>query len=108
VTTKKTNVDIKGVLDSLEDTAKETIPQTNMNTDTKVNTTDSIDTKVNTKFVLKKKVDSKTNKKAFNVYMLENLIKNLDQLGKKSGYSRNELINMMCEYCIQNVELIDK
>lgn len=56
------------------------------------------------KFQLSKKKDDKTNKKVFNVYMENNLVKELDKLVKKSGYSRNELINLMCQWCINNLE----
>lgn len=122
VTKKNTNVDIKGVLNGLEQTTKETndntINEKNMNSDTKVNTgvttTDSINTTketnidTNKKFVIKKKVDDKKDKKAFNIYMADSLVKDLDKLSKKTGYSRNELINIMCQECLNNYEIVEE
>jgi hypothetical protein len=64
----------------------------------------AIDTDVNTKFQLGKKKEDKTNKKAFNVYMDDIFIKELDKVGKRSGYSRNELVNKMCQWCLDNLE----
>lgn len=60
------------------------------------------------KFHLSKKKTDKTNKKAFNVYMENNLIKELDKLGRKSGYSRNELINLMCSWCLTNLDFSEE
>ncbi|MBZ9637577.1 hypothetical protein [Clostridium sp. FP1] len=56
-------------------------------------------------FVLKKKIDDKKGKKVFNVYMESDKLKELDKACKKSGYSRNELVNVMVEYCINNLKL---
>lgn len=64
-------------------------------------TNDNIDTA----FVLKKKADDKKGKKVFNVYMDPDKLKELDKACKKSGYSRNELVNVMVEYCINNLKL---
>lgn len=58
-------------------------------------------------FKLRKKVDEKIIKKNFPVYMNASLQKELDKICKKTGYSRNELIALMCEYCVQNLELLD-
>lgn len=118
VNKKSTGLDIKGALSSLEDSAKGNNINTNIDTEKNIsgevstnmndsiNTNDNIDT--NTKFVLRKKSDDKKDKKAFNVYMQPDLIKELDKLSKKSGYSRNELINLMCDYCVKNLELIEE
>ena len=57
-----------------------------------------------TGFILKKKQEDKVNKKPFNVYMENNLVKDLDRISKKSGYSRNELINKMCSWCVENLQ----
>lgn len=117
VNKKNIGLDIKGALSSLEDTTKETT-NTNTNINTGKNTNDdtinNIDTKVNTtadtntKFILKKKVDDKKDKKAFNVYMVDSLVKEMDKLSKKSGYSRNELINIACNNLVNNVELVEE
>lgn len=59
----------------------------------------------NSTFVLKKKVDDKKGKKVFNVYMKPELLKELDRASKRSGWSRNELVNKMIEYCIDNLKI---
>lgn len=56
------------------------------------------------KFKISKKKDEKAVKKTFNLYMNENLVKDLDQICKKTGYSRNELINKMCDFCVSNID----
>jgi hypothetical protein len=60
---------------------------------------------VDTTFILKKKTDDKKGKKIFNVYMDSDRLKELDKACKKSGYSRNELVNVMVEHCINNLKL---
>ncbi|NNU76550.1 CopG family transcriptional regulator [Clostridium estertheticum] len=60
---------------------------------------------IDTTFVLKKKTDDKKGKKVFNVYMEPDKLKELDKTCKKSGYSRNELVNVMIEYCLNNLKL---
>ena len=83
---------------------KDSIKQ-NINLQTKDKGVESKPSKdINTKFVLRKKKFDKTNKKAFNVYMQNDLVDQLDKLVKKSGYSRNELISMMCKWCCCNLE----
>jgi hypothetical protein len=113
VTTKKninTDINIKGILNNLEDTTMEQVQNTNNNTniDTTLQTNYDNNIKTNTKFVIKKKVDDKKDKKAFNVYMPDSLVKDLDRISKKSCYSRNELINLMCEYCVNNIEIVEE
>lgn len=56
------------------------------------------------KFKISKKKDEKSIKKTFNLYMNEDLVKELDQICKKTGYSRNELINKMCDFCVNNID----
>ena len=65
--------------------------------------TDRKDTTTN-KFKLSKKVEDKTAKKVFNVYMEDDLLKKVDTLSKRAGYSRNELINIMVQWCTDNLE----
>jgi hypothetical protein len=75
---------------------KKTVENTNIDNDT-----------ADTTFVLKKKIDDKKGKKVFNVYMESDKLKELDKACKKSGYSRNELVNVMVDYCINNLKLED-
>ncbi len=67
--------------------------------------TNSANDSIATAFVLKKKADDKKGKKTFNVYMDADRLKELDKACKKSGYSRNELVNAMVEHCINNLKL---
>ena len=63
------------------------------------------DTRQNLKFKLSKKEKAKVNRKSFPIYMDAEKIKELDKICKKTGYSRNELIDKMISYCIQNIEI---
>lgn len=74
---------------------------------TEVETQDTQETTAKRVFKLSKKVDDKTNKKSFPVYMENDLLKRLDKLCTKSNYSRNELINIMIEDCLNNLEFED-
>lgn len=56
-------------------------------------------------FTIAKKLEDKKGKKAFNVYMDPNLVKELDKVSKRTGWSRNELINKMCDFCIKNIKI---
>ena len=58
----------------------------------------------NTRFKIDKKEKDKTSKKAFPLYLEEKKIKELDKISKKTGYSRNEIIDKMISYCIENIE----
>lgn len=58
-----------------------------------------------TLFTISKKLDDKKSKKIFNVYMEPNLVKELDKVSKRTGWSRNELINKMCDFCIKNINI---
>lgn len=104
--TKKIKLDLGAELPNLKDEKAEgkTMDQVNTNTNTESN----INTDTTKKFVIKKKVDDKVGKKAFNVYMPDSLVKELDKISKKTGYSRNELINMMCQECVNNYEIVEE
>lgn len=58
-------------------------------------------------FILKKKVDDKKGKKVFNVYMQPEKLKELDKISKRTGWSRNEVVNKMIDYCIDNLKIED-
>jgi len=55
-------------------------------------------------FNIPTKTKIKVVNKAFNVVMRESLASQLDKLAKEKNYSRNEIINIMCEYCINNMK----
>lgn len=50
----------------------------------------------------KTKIKAKT--KAFNLIMKEDLTNQLDELAKEKGYSRNELINYICNFFVDNMK----
>lgn len=58
-------------------------------------------------FKIGKKQENKSIKKSFPLYMDGSLQKDLDKIVKKTGYSRNELINMMIKHCLENMEFIE-
>lgn len=60
------------------------------------------DTKSNIKFKIpKKEVSSKT---SFPLYIKNDLLERLDKSIKNTGNSRNEVINQMIEFCLDNLE----
>lgn len=75
------------------------------NTDTKddiENKEESIKT-----FKIGKKQEDKSVKKSFPLYVDGAVQKDLDKIVKKTGYSRNELINMMIKHCLDTLEFTD-
>lgn len=77
--------------------------------DTNINTNDQadpIDQPVTT-FKIGKKQEDKNEKVQFPLYTFKPTVKELDKIVKKTGYSRNELINMMIDFCIKNIEFTD-
>lgn len=46
--------------------------------------------------------------KTFSVRLKETTVAELDNLAKVTGRSRNELINLLLEYGIQNSEIVDE
>lgn len=76
-----------------------------LNTDTKDDTkVEEIETM---KFEIGKKKDDKSEKKSFPLYVDAPKQKELDKVVKKTGYSRNELINMMIDFCLDNIKYTD-
>jgi len=76
-----------------------------LNTDTKdENKVEEIETM---KFEIGKKKDDKSEKKSFPLYVDAPKQKELDKIVKKTGYSRNELINMMIDFCLDNIKYTD-
>lgn len=58
-------------------------------------------------FEIGKKKDDKSEKKSFPLYVDAKKQKELDKVAKKTGYSRNELINMMIDFCLENIKYTD-
>jgi hypothetical protein len=56
------------------------------------------------KFKIAKKKEDKEGKVNFPFYTDKSKQKELDKIAKKTGYSRNELINIMIDFCIKNIE----
>ncbi len=45
--------------------------------------------------------------KTFPVRIKESTVSDLDKLAKETGRSRNELINILLEFGVKNVEIVD-
>ncbi len=69
----------------------------------KDNTTNDTE-QVVSKFVIGKKREVKDKKVSFPIYMMESKKDKIDKIAKKTNYNRNELINMMIDFCIENIE----
>lgn len=63
--------------------------------------------KISAPFKIGKKKETKVEKKPFPLYVYETTKKELDDIVKKTGYSRNELVNKMIDYCLDNIKFID-
>lgn len=74
----------------------------NVNADKSNDASTVVENKV---FKLQRKVDDKTNKKSIPVYIEPEKLKRLDKACKDSNHSRNELINKMLDFCLDNLEL---
>jgi len=55
-------------------------------------------------FSIPTKTKTKITNKAFNVVMKESLVNKIDLLASQKGYSRNQLINYICGYFIDNMD----
>ncbi len=94
----------------MSDNFKDSIKD-NINVNSNIKNKDQIakdNINIESKFHLAKKKIDKTNKKTFPVYMENDLLKKLTAISKKSGYSRNELINLMCNWCTDNLDFTEE
>lgn len=57
------------------------------------------------KFTIEKKKKEKATRKTFPMYMEKEQLERIDKVCKKTGYNRNELINKMIDFCLENIEL---
>ncbi|NOW87954.1 hypothetical protein B0H39_005985 [Clostridium beijerinckii] len=73
------------------------------NSNTNIDTKDT-DTKT---FKIGKKPDDKNERVQFPFYTEKSKQRELDRVSKKTGYSRNELINMMIDFCLENIEFTE-
>jgi IS30 family transposase len=55
-------------------------------------------------FKIPAKTKKKTETKAFNVVMKLSLVDKIDTIAKSKGYSRNQIINLMCDIFVDNME----
>lgn len=55
--------------------------------------------------ILEKKKKRKNVKKTFPVYMDQEKVNQLDKICNETGYTRNELINIMIEDCLRRLQL---
>ena len=58
-----------------------------------------------TPFILERKKKNKNTKKTFPVYMDQDKVNQLDKICNETGYTRNELINIMIEDCLKKIQL---
>lgn len=58
-------------------------------------------------FKIGKKKDDKSEKKAFPLYSDKTVHNELDKVVEITGYSKNELINMMIQHCLDTIEYTD-
>ena len=58
------------------------------------------------KETLKIKKRGEDGNKIISVRIKEDILNELDRISKESNYSRNELINLILKYGIQNLEII--
>lgn len=79
----------------------------NTNTDINIVPEDQGTEEIKKTFKIGKKQEDKTDKVSFPVYMKKTKAKELDKVVKKTGYSRNELINMMLDFCLENIEFTE-
>lgn len=94
---------------NFKDSIKSNIKKENQTLVSDTNIKDNIDSKDEDIKIFKigKKQEDKSIKKSFPLYMDGALQKDLDKIVKKTGYSRNELINMMIKHCLENMEFIE-
>jgi len=59
------------------------------------------------KFTIEKKREDKSVKKSFPLYVDGSIQKKLDDIVKRTGYSRNELINLMINHCLDDLQSPD-
>ena len=91
---------------SLKDSIKSNIKKKDqiLESDTNITTDTNEVIKENVTFKIGKKQDDKSIKKSFPLYVDAATQKELDKIVKKTGYSRNELINLMIRHCLDNLE----
>lgn len=66
-----------------------------------------VDEKEPMRFEIGKKQEDKNDRVQFPFYTDKTKQKDLDKVCKKTGYSRNELINMMIDFCLENIKYTD-
>ncbi|MCE5219686.1 MAG: CopG family transcriptional regulator [Clostridium sp.] len=79
----------------------------NIKDDVKDNTENKDQETGTKKFTIGKKKEDKSVRKSFPLYVDGAMQKDLDDICKKTKYSRNELILMMIQYCIDNLEITE-
>ncbi|AOR24994.1 hypothetical protein [Clostridium taeniosporum] len=79
----------------------------NVDNNIKAHAKDNEDETAMKKFTIGKKKEDKSVRKSFPLYVDGSMQKKLDDICKKTKYSRNELIVMMIQHCIDNLEITD-
>lgn len=98
---------------NLKNNIKDNIKNENQVSESNINTNADIKDQADPKdqevttFKIGKKQEDKNEKVQFPLYTFKPTVKELDKVVKKTGYSRNELINMMIDFCLKNIEFTD-
>lgn len=92
---------------SMKNNTKKEVETPVLDTNT-TNETETLNQESNVKkFIIGKKQEDKSVKKSFPLYTDGEKQKKLDKICKRTGYSRNELINMMIDHCLENIEFVE-
>ncbi|NFA43758.1 CopG family transcriptional regulator [Clostridium botulinum] len=98
------NIDLKS---NIKNNIKKENKTSKLNDNIKNDTENKIEETSINKFTIGKKKEDKSVRKSFPLYVDGEMQKKLDDICKKTKYSRNELILMMIQHCIDNLEITD-
>ncbi len=98
------NIDLKS---NIKNNIKKENKTSKLNDNIKNDTENKVEEIGINKFTIGKKKEDKSIRKSFPLYVDGDMQKKLDDICKKTKYSRNELILMMIQHCIDNLEITD-
>ncbi|MBN1040453.1 CopG family transcriptional regulator [Clostridium botulinum] len=98
------NIDLKS---NIKNNIKKENKTSKLNNNIKNDTENKVEETGINKFTIGKKKEDKSVRKSFPLYVDGEMQKKLDDICKKTKYSRNELILMMIQHCIDNLEITD-
>lgn len=102
------NINLKNnIKNNIKKKDETSILDNNIKDDVKNDTESKEQETITKKFIIGKKKEDKSVRKSFPLYVDGAMQKQLDDICKKTKYSRNELILMMIQHCIDNLEITD-